>query len=103
CGPGDLDSAGEVGEEALRSWSADARPWERLNQEHMLGEQYYWVGRIADAHALMTSASRSGTDPQSIQTRLRSSALMAQVLCSTGPLRGEHSAFRPDDSARPGP
>ncbi len=83
-GPGDLDSAGEVGEEALRTWSPGTRPWERLNHEHMLGEQYYWVGRIAEANALMTSASRSGTDPQSIQTRLRSAALMAQILCSTG-------------------
>ena len=83
-GPGDLDSAGEVGEEALRTWVSGSRPWEHLNHEHMLAEQFYWVGRIADANALMTSASRSGTDPQSIQTRLRSAALSAQILCSTG-------------------
>jgi len=99
-GPGDLDSAGEIGEQALRSWRAGARPWERLNHEHMLGEQYYWVGRIGDAQALMTSASRSGTDPQSIQTRLRSSALMAQVLCSTG--RYEESIQLFDETIRLG-
>jgi class 3 adenylate cyclase/tetratricopeptide (TPR) repeat protein len=99
-GPGDLDSAGEVGEEALRTWSAGARPWERLNHEHMLGEQHYWVGRIADAHALMTSASRAGTDPQSIQTRLRSAALMAQILCSTG--RYEESIQLFDETMRLG-
>src|SRR5260370_7852545 len=84
-GPGDLDSAAEVGEEALRTWVAGSRPWERLNHEHMLGEQYYWTGRIADGNALMTSGSRSGTDPQSIQTPLRSAALMAHILCSTDP------------------
>jgi class 3 adenylate cyclase/tetratricopeptide (TPR) repeat protein len=99
-GPGDLDSAGEIGEEALRSWPTGARPWERLNHEHMLGEQYYWVGRIAEAHALMTSASRSGTDPQSIQTRLRSAALMAQILCSTG--RYEESIQLFDETIRLG-
>ena len=83
-GPGDLDSAGEVGEEALRLWVPGTRPWWRLNHEHMLGEQLYWGGRIADATALMTSASRLGGDPQSIQARLRSSALRAQLLCSMG-------------------
>ncbi|MDQ2943639.1 MAG: AAA family ATPase, partial [Candidatus Dormibacteraeota bacterium] len=83
-GPGDIDSAGELGEEALRSWISGTRPWEHLNQEHMLGEQFYWVGRIAEANALMTSASRSGTDPQSLQTQLRSAVLRAQILCSTG-------------------
>ncbi len=99
-GPGDLDSAAEVGEEALRTWVAGSRPWERLNQEHMLGEQYYWTGRIADGNALMTSASRSGTDPQSIQTRLRSAALMAQILCSTG--RYEESIQLFDETIRLG-
>ncbi|HUE68553.1 MAG TPA: hypothetical protein VMP38_10255, partial [Candidatus Acidoferrum sp.] len=83
-GPGDLDSAGELGEEALRMWLPGARPWWHLNHEHMLGEQYYWTGRLADGHALMTSASRSGSDPQSIQARLRSAALQAQILCSLG-------------------
>jgi class 3 adenylate cyclase/tetratricopeptide (TPR) repeat protein len=83
-GPGDLDSAGEVGEEALRLWVPGARPWWRLNHEHMLGEQFYWTGRLADGHALMHSASRSGSDPQSIQARLRSAALKAQILCSLG-------------------
>jgi len=99
-GPGDLDSAAEVGEEALRTWVAGSRPWERLNHEHMLGEQYYWTGRIADGNALMTSASRSGTDPQSIQTRLRSAALMAQILCSTG--RYEESIQLFDETIRLG-
>ena len=83
-GPGDLDSAGEVGEEALRLWVDGARPWWRINHEHMLGEQYYWVGRLDDVIAMMTSASRSGNDPQAIQARLRSSALLAQTLCSKG-------------------
>ena len=83
-GPGDLDSAGEVGEEALRLWVPGSRSWWRVNQEHMLGEQYYWTGRLADAEALLSSASGSGSDPQSIQSRLRHSALHAQVLCSMG-------------------
>jgi len=83
-GPGDLDSAGEVGEEALRLWVNGTRTWWRINHEHMLGEQYYWVGRLDDVIAMMTSASRSGSDPQAIQARLRSSALLAQTLCSKG-------------------
>jgi tetratricopeptide (TPR) repeat protein len=83
-GPGDLDSAGEIGEEALRLWLPGARPWWHLNHEHLLGEQFYWTGRLADGHALMTSASTSGSDPQSIQARLRHAALKAQILCSLG-------------------
>jgi tetratricopeptide (TPR) repeat protein len=83
-GPGDLDSAGEIGEEALRLWIPGARPWWHLNHEHMLGEQFYWTGRLADGLALLTSASTSGSDPQSIQARLRHAALKAQILCSLG-------------------
>jgi class 3 adenylate cyclase/tetratricopeptide (TPR) repeat protein len=82
--PGDLDGAGELGEAALRMWVSGSRPWDRLNHEHLLGEQYYWTGRIADADALMVTATRSAAGPQSIEARLRSAALRAQILCSTG-------------------
>jgi class 3 adenylate cyclase/tetratricopeptide (TPR) repeat protein len=82
--PGDLDAAGELGEEALRMWVSGSRPWDRINHQHMLGEQYYWTGRIAEAEELMATAVQSADDPQSIEARLRSAALRAQILCSTG-------------------
>jgi class 3 adenylate cyclase/tetratricopeptide (TPR) repeat protein len=82
--PGDLDAAGELGEEALKIWVSDSKPWDRINHEHMLGEQYYWTGRIADAEALMATATKAAADPQSIEARLRSAALRAQILCSNG-------------------
>ena len=96
--PGDLDSAGELGEEALRVWVPGTRPWWHLNHEHLLGEQFYWTGRIPDALALMTDATRSGDDPQSVQARLRSAALHAQVLCSIG--RYEESISLFDETMR---
>jgi tetratricopeptide (TPR) repeat protein len=82
--PGDLDGAGELGEAALRTWVSGSRPWDLLNHEHMLGEQYYWTGRIADADALMVNAMKSASGPQSIEAQLRNAALRAQILCSTG-------------------
>jgi class 3 adenylate cyclase/tetratricopeptide (TPR) repeat protein len=82
--PGDLDAAGELGEAALRMWVTGTRPWDELNHEHLLGEQYYWTGRIADADALMVTATKSAAGPQSIEARLRSAALRAQILCSMG-------------------
>lgn len=83
-GPGDLDSAAEIGEEALRLWVEGTRPWWRLNHVHMLGEQYYWTGKLEEATGLLDSAVADGSDPQSIQARLRSSFLRAQILCSKG-------------------
>jgi class 3 adenylate cyclase/tetratricopeptide (TPR) repeat protein len=81
--PGDLDGAGELGEEAMKMWVGGTRSWDRLNHEYLLGEQYYWTGRIADAEALMVTAMES-TAPESIEARLRSAALRAQILCSRG-------------------
>jgi class 3 adenylate cyclase/tetratricopeptide (TPR) repeat protein len=81
---GDLDAAGELGEEALRKWVSGSRPRDRANHEYLLGEQYYWTGRIADADALMARAAKKSADPQGIEARLRSAALRAQVLCSNG-------------------
>jgi class 3 adenylate cyclase/tetratricopeptide (TPR) repeat protein len=81
---GDLDGAGELGEAALRKWVSGSRPFDHLQHEHMLGEQYYWTGRIADAAALMVTATESTAGPQSIEARLRSAALRAQILCSLG-------------------
>jgi class 3 adenylate cyclase/tetratricopeptide (TPR) repeat protein len=81
---GDLDAAGELGEEALRIWVTGSRPWDLANHRHLLGEQHYWTGRIAQADALMATAANSEVDPQSIEARLRSAALRAQILCSVG-------------------
>jgi class 3 adenylate cyclase/tetratricopeptide (TPR) repeat protein len=81
--PGDLDGAGELGEEALRMWVGGSRSWDRMNHEYLLGEQYYWTGRLADAEALMVTSMES-TAPESIEARLRSAALRAQILCSRG-------------------
>jgi class 3 adenylate cyclase/tetratricopeptide (TPR) repeat protein len=83
-GPGDIDGANELGEAALRMWAVGSRPWDRLNHNHMLGEQYYWTGRIAEADALMVTAMQSTAGPDSIEARLRSAALRAQILCSKG-------------------
>ena len=82
--PGDLDGAGELGEAALRMWVSGSRPFDHLQHEHLLGEQYYWTGRIADAAALMMTATESVAGPQGIEARLRSAALRAQILCSMG-------------------
>jgi class 3 adenylate cyclase/tetratricopeptide (TPR) repeat protein len=81
---GDMDGAGELGEAALRMWVSGSRPVDRLNHEHLLGEQHYWTGRLADADALMVTAMQSTAGPESIEARLRSAALRAQILCSRG-------------------
>jgi tetratricopeptide (TPR) repeat protein len=83
-GPGDLDAAVELGDESRRNWVDGARSWERVNQDHMLGEVYYWTGHIAQAHELASEAIKSAAGPQSIEAQLRSAALRAQVLCSMG-------------------
>ena len=83
-GAGDLDGAGELSQEALRLWIPGTRPWWRINAVHMYGEQLYWTGRLDDADALMKSALSSEADPQSLQARLRSASLRAQILCGRG-------------------
>lgn len=81
---GDLDSAGELSEEALRLWVPGSRPFWHLNAQHLYGEQLYWTGRLPEATALLTRALQSEADPQSIQARLRSASLRAQTLCASG-------------------
>lgn len=83
-GPGDLDGAGELSEEALRVWVPGTRSFWHSNAQHLYAEQLYWTGRLSDAIALMTKALQSESDPQSIQARLRSASLRAQALCSIG-------------------
>jgi class 3 adenylate cyclase/tetratricopeptide (TPR) repeat protein len=81
---GDLDRAAELGQKALDTWVPGSRPWELINHQHMFGEQLYWMGRLADAGALMAVVTESEADPQSIQARLRSASLRAMVLTSRG-------------------
>lgn len=97
-GPGDLDSAGELSEEALRLWVAGSRPWWRINAVHLYGEQLYWTGRLTEADDLLKSALKASGDPQSLQARLRSASLRAQVLCSMG--RYEESIELFDETMR---
>ena len=81
---GDLDRAAELGQNALDTWVPGSRPWELINHQHMFGEQLYWMGRLADAGALMAVVTESESDPLSLQARLRSASLRALVLTSTG-------------------
>ncbi len=82
--PGDLDRGAELGEKALQIWVPGTRSWDRVNHQHMFGEQLYWMGRLADAGALMASVTEAEADPQSLEARLRSASLRAMVLTSTG-------------------
>ena len=82
--PGDLDRAAELGEKALAIWVPGSRSWELINLQHMLGEQFYWMGRLEDSGALQAAATEAEADPQSLEARLRSASLRATVLASTG-------------------
>jgi class 3 adenylate cyclase/tetratricopeptide (TPR) repeat protein len=81
---GDLDRSAELGERALRIWVPGTRSWDRINHQHMYGEQLYWMGRLSDAGALMAAVTGAETDPHSLEARLRSASLRATVLTSTG-------------------
>jgi class 3 adenylate cyclase/tetratricopeptide (TPR) repeat protein len=82
--PGDLDRAAELGQTALDAWVPGSRSWDHINHQHMFGEQLYWMGRLADAGALMAAATEAEPDPQSLEARLRSASLRAMVLTSSG-------------------
>jgi tetratricopeptide (TPR) repeat protein len=81
---GDLDRAAELGQSALDAWVPGTRYWDLVNQQHMFGEQLYWMGRLADAGAVMAAITEMEVDPQSLQARLRSASLRAMVLTSSG-------------------
>jgi tetratricopeptide (TPR) repeat protein len=83
-GEGDLDRAAELGQKALETWVPGSQQWDLINQRHMFGEQLYWMGRLADAGALLVAVTESEADPQSLQARLRSASLRAMVLTSSG-------------------
>src|SRR5207245_10300456 len=74
----------EPGEKALQIWVPGTTSWDRVNHQHMFGEQLYGMGRRADAGALMASVTEAEADPQSLEARLRSASLRAMVLTSTG-------------------
>jgi class 3 adenylate cyclase/tetratricopeptide (TPR) repeat protein len=82
--PGDMDRAAELGQKALDNWVPGSSSWDLVNHQHMFGEQMYWMGRLADAGALMAAMTETEADPQSLQARLRSASLRAMVLTSSG-------------------
>jgi len=82
--PGDLDRGAELGQKALDIWVPGSRSWDLINHQHMFGEQLYWMGRLADAGALMAVVTESESDPLSLEARLRSASLRAMVLTSSG-------------------
>jgi tetratricopeptide (TPR) repeat protein len=81
---GDLDRAAELGQSSLDAWVPGSRYWDLVNQQHMFGEQLYWMGRLADAGDVMAAITETEADPQSLQARLRSASLRAMVLTSSG-------------------
>ena len=81
---GDLDVAVETGERALLEWLPDTQTAERAEHEHLLADQYLWLGDYPRAYDLSMAAQDRAVDPASAESRLRGGGMGAMLLASMG-------------------
>ena len=91
----DLPTAIELGERALQEWVDGTQTEERAEHEHLLADQYLWVGDYSRAYDLAVAARDRAVDPASAEARLRGGGMHALLLASLG--RYEESLARADE------
>lgn len=85
---GDLGRAIELGEQALSTWAPDVRSGDLADHEHLLADQYYWVGRYDRALTLARASRETAVDdPTSAEARLRGAGMEGLVLAGMGRYR----------------
>ena len=92
---GDLPTAIELGERALREWVDGTHTEDRAEHEHLLADQYLWIGDYPRAYDLAVAARDRAVDPASAEARLRGGGMHALLLASMG--RYEEAVARADE------